>query len=183
MCASRTTRVPSSGSSGRSVKVFTGAARLKGPDVFSRGVAPERDAFFFIDELEALLREWIAVYYHNQPHEGVGEVGLWKLGISRRMFEHGVSRAGYIEAPRDPDFAYNFLKVEWRTIQPYGIQIDNRIYRGPGLMGYRPGEKSPFREHQREWPFHVDSNYVRFIYFFDRMTRSGTLEVGPCRAV
>jgi transposase InsO family protein len=141
----------------------------KGPDVYSRGVAPEQDAFFFIDELEALLREWIAVCYHNKPHDGVGEVGLWKLGMSpAQMFEHGVARAGYIEAPRDPDFAYNFLKVEWRTIQHYGVQIDNRIYRGPGLTGYRPGEKSPFREHKGEWPFHVDPNDVRFVYFFDR---------------
>jgi transposase InsO family protein len=140
----------------------------KGPDVYSRGVAPERDAFFFIDELEALLREWIAVYYHNKPHDGVGEVGLWNLGMSpAQMFEHGVARAGYIEAPRDPDFAYNFLKVEWRTIQHYGVQIDNRIYRGSGLTGYRPGEKSSFREHHGEWPFHVDPNDVRFIYFFD----------------
>jgi transposase InsO family protein len=140
----------------------------KGPDVYSRGVAPEQDAFFFIDELEALLREWIADVYHNRPHDGVGEVGLWKLGMSpAQMFEHGIARAGYIEAPRDPDFAYNFLKVEWRTIQPYGIQIDNRIYRGSGLTGYRPGEKSSFREHKGEWPFHVDPNDVRFIYFFD----------------
>ena len=51
----------------------------KGPDVYSRGVAPEQDAFFFIDELEAHLREWIADYYHNKPHGGVGEVGLWAL--------------------------------------------------------------------------------------------------------
>lgn len=140
----------------------------KGPDVYSRGAAPERDAFFFIDELEALLREWIAVYYHNQPHDGVGEVGLWKLGMSpAQMFEHGVARAGYIEAPRNPDFAYNFLKVEWRTVQHYGVQVDNRIYRGSGLTGYRPREKSSFQEHHGQWPFHVDPNDVRFIYFFD----------------
>ncbi|MGO9154455.1 transposase [Mycobacterium sp.] len=141
----------------------------KGPDVYSRGVAPEQDAFFFLDELEALLREWIAAVYHNRPHDGVGEVGLWKLGMSpAQMFEHGIARAGYIEAPRDPDFAYNFLKVAWRTIQPYGVEIDGRIYRGPGLTGYSPGEKSPFREHSGRWPFHVDPNDVRFIYFFDR---------------
>jgi transposase InsO family protein len=141
----------------------------KGPDVYSRGVAPEQDAFYFLDELEALLREWIADVYHNRPHDGVGEAGLWKLGMSpAQMFEHGIARAGYIEVPRDPDFAYNFLKVEWRTIQHYGIQIDNRVYRGSGLRGYSAGEKSPFKEHNGEWPFHVDPNDVRFIYFFDR---------------
>ena len=32
----------------------------KGPDIFSRGEKPEDDAFFFLDELEAIIREWIA---------------------------------------------------------------------------------------------------------------------------
>ena len=86
------------------------------------------------------------------------------------MFEHGIARAGYIEVPRDPDFAFNFLKAEWRTIQPYGAEIDGRVYRGPGLKGYSPGEKSPFTEHRGRWPFHIDPNDVRFVYFFDRKT-------------
>jgi transposase InsO family protein len=30
----------------------------KGPDLYSRGAAPEKGAFLFIDEMEALLREW-----------------------------------------------------------------------------------------------------------------------------
>ena len=83
----------------------------KGPDVYSRGVAPEQDAFFFIDELEALLREWVAAVYHLRPHNGIGEPGLWALGMSpAQMFEHGIARAGYIEAPRDPSLAYQFLR-------------------------------------------------------------------------
>ncbi len=45
---------------------------------------------------------------------------------------------------------------------------DGRVYRGSGLTGYSPGEKSPFREHNGRWPFHVDPNDVRFVYFFDR---------------
>jgi transposase InsO family protein len=141
----------------------------KGPDVHSRGVAPEREAFFFLDELEALLREWVAVVYHHRPHDGVGEPGLWSLKLSpAQMFEHGIARAGYLEAPRDPCLAYQFLKVQWRTIQPYGVQIDNRVYRGPGLSGYTAGERSPFTERKGQWPFHVNPDDVRFVYFFDR---------------
>lgn len=37
------------------------------------------------------------------------------------MFEHGIARAGYIKAPRDPDLAYEFLKTEWRKVQRYGV--------------------------------------------------------------
>ena len=106
--------------------------------MYSRGVAPEQDAFFFLDELEALLREWVAAVYHLRPHDGIGEPGLWALGISpAQMFEHGIARAGYIEAPRDPSLAYHFLRVEWRTIQHYGIEIDHRITGVPGLLDTR----------------------------------------------
>ena len=31
------------------------------------------------------------------------------------MFEHGIARAGYIEAPRDPDLAYEFLSADFRV--------------------------------------------------------------------
>ena len=95
----------------------------KGPDVHSRGAAPEKGAFLFIDEIEALLREWVACVYHRREHDGIGEAGLWALRLSpTEMFEHGLARAGYIEAPRDPCLAYQFLQVAWRTIQPYGVR-------------------------------------------------------------
>ena len=141
----------------------------KGPDLYSRGVFPEREAVFFIDELEALLREWIAAVYHRRPHDGIGETGLWALRMSpAQMFEHGVTRAGYLEAPREPYLAYHFLAVEWRTIQHYGFEIDRRYYRGPGLQGYAAGETSPFQERGGRWPVHVDPDDVRQVYFFDR---------------
>jgi hypothetical protein len=134
----------------------------KGPEVYSRGVAPEQDAFFFLDELEALLREWVATVYHLRAHDGIGEPGLWALGMSPvQMFEHGITRAGYIEAPRDPNLAFQFLKVEWRTIQHYGIEIDNRIYRGPVLTGYQAREKGPYKDRKWQWPFHLDPEDVR----------------------
>jgi hypothetical protein len=140
----------------------------KGPDLYSRGVAPEQDAVFFIDEIEAMLREWVATVYHRRPHDGIGEPGLWALGMSpSQMFEHGIARAGYIEAPRDPCLAYQFLRVEWRTIQHYGFEIDHRYYRGPGLIGYRAREKSPYKDRNGQWPVHVDPDDVRQVYFFD----------------
>lgn len=139
----------------------------KGPDVYSRGMSPEQDAFFFVDELEALLREWIAVVYHRRPHDGIGEPGLWSLRLSpAQMFEHGVARAGYIEAPRDPNLAYQFLRVEWRTIQHYGFEVDGRIYRGKGLSGYMAGEKSHYQDKGGKWPIHVNPDDIRHVYFF-----------------
>jgi transposase InsO family protein len=142
----------------------------KGPDVYSRGVAPEQDAYFYIDELEALLREWVATVYHRKPHRGIGEAGLWALKFSpAQLFEHGIARAGYLEAPRDPELAYQFLKVEWRTIQHTGVEIDGRIYRGDVLGNY-VGTQSPYRERKYQWPIHVNPDDIRWVYFFDEKT-------------
>jgi len=38
----------------------------KGPDVHSRGLDPEADAFFYLDELEDMIRQWVAVIYHHR---------------------------------------------------------------------------------------------------------------------
>ena len=110
----------------------------KGPDVYSRGVSPELDAFLYIDELEQMIREWIAVVYHNRAHDSLFDPSVPGHHLSpAEMFQHGVERAGYIEAPRDPDFAFEFLRPVRRQILHYGVQINNRIYDGPGLDGYR----------------------------------------------
>jgi transposase InsO family protein len=103
----------------------------KGPDIHSRGLDPESEAFFYLDELEAIIREWVAVVYHHRPHDGLVEPHLPGLKMSpATMFEHGVARAGYIEAPRDPDLAYEFLKLALRKIQHYGVDFGGRVYKG-----------------------------------------------------
>jgi transposase InsO family protein len=144
----------------------------KGPDIFSRGVKPEDDAFFFLDELEAIIREWVATVYHCRPHADLVDPGLPKLRMSpAAMFQHGMERGGYIEVPRDPHLGYEFLATRWRTIQHYGVEIDSRRYSGQVLKEY--GDKiSPYRRAgkragKNEWPFQVDPDDITRIYFRD----------------
>ena len=144
----------------------------KGPDVHSRGLNPEADAFFYLDELEDIIREWVATVYHHRPHRSLVDPHLPKMRMSpAAMFEHGIARAGYIEEPADPDLAFDFLKTEWRTIQHYGIDYDTRRYNGTVLNPYR-NEKSDFRgPHEGLWPIHVNPDDVSRIYFNDPETR------------
>ncbi len=138
----------------------------KGPDVHSRGENVEGDAFFFLDELEAIIREWVAVVYHHRPHSSLVDPGLPGLRLSpAKMFEHGMARAGYIEAPRDPNLGFEFLETEWRTIQHYGVEIGRRRYDGPGLNSCRD-QQSPYSG-GRQWPFQVDPDDITRIYFRD----------------
>lgn len=148
----------------------------KGPDIFSRGEHPEDDAFFFLDELEAIIREWVATVYHCRPHADLIDPGLPKMRMSpAAMFEHGLARSGYIEVPRDPHLGYEFLATKWRTVQHYGVEIDSRRYTGAVLKEYG-GRKSPYRRRgKNEWPFQVDPDDVTRIYFRDLGGRWHTL--------
>ncbi|MCI4674053.1 Mu transposase C-terminal domain-containing protein [Candidatus Mycolicibacterium alkanivorans] len=145
----------------------------KGPDVHSRGLDPESEAFFYIDELEAIIREWVAVVYHRRPHDSLIDPHVPGLRMSpAQMFEHGVARAGYIEAPRDPDLAYEFLKTEFRKIQHYGVDFGSRRYNGPALNSYR-NMTSPYKGKVKgRWPIHYDPDDVTRVYFRDPETRN-----------
>lgn len=140
----------------------------KGPDVHSRGVSPESEAFFYLDELEAIIREWVSVVYHNRPHAGLVEPGMPSLDLSPAvMFERGVAAAGYLEVPADRDLAYHFLGVEWRTIQHYGVEISGRRYNGPALNPYRNLKSHHTGPAKGKWPFHHHPDDITKIYFQD----------------
>ena len=84
----------------------------KGPDINARGLDVEGHAFFYIDQLEAIVREWIAAVYHHTRHSSLFDMHLPRATMTpAQMFAHGMARAGYIEAPRDPFLAYEFLQV------------------------------------------------------------------------
>jgi transposase InsO family protein len=140
----------------------------KGPDVHSRGLDVESEAFFYLDELEAIIREWTAVVYHHRPHDGLVDPGIPGLELSpAMMFEHGVARAGYIEVPRDPNLSYEFLNVEWRTIQHYGIEFGGRRYNGPGLNPYRDLTSPYSGKAKGRWPLHHNPDDITRMYFRD----------------
>jgi len=149
----------------------------KGPNLHSRGLNPEKDAFFFHHELEAIIREWIAVDYHRTPHEGLLDPHLPKVELSpAAMFEHGLARAGYIEVPRDPYLAFEFLDVTMRTVQPYGVEINGRRYNGACLDGLRDMAGSGIDLDKRRLPFFADPDDATRIHFRDHERIWHTLE-------
>ena len=88
------------------------------------------------------------------------------------MFQHGVERAGYIEAPRDPDLAFEFLRPVRRQIRHDGVQYNNRIYNGPGLDGLREHESDYLGKADRRWYIHVNPDDIRRVFFRRPDTRS-----------
>ena len=138
----------------------------KGPDVHSRGKSPEQEAFYFLHELEQIIRQWVAECYHRQPHAGLRIAEVPGLDLSPlEMFAHGVAQAGYLQAPARPDLAFDFLEVKWRTIQHYGVEVNGLRYDGRGLNGYR-NTTSPYSgEHAGLWPLRLDPGDASRIWF------------------
>jgi transposase InsO family protein len=138
----------------------------KGPDVYSRGLNPEGDAFLFLDELEAIIAEWIAVVYHHRPHHGLVDAHLPGLELSpAMMFEHGVARAGYVEVPRDPDLGFEFLNVKYVPIHHYGVELNGCRYNGDGLDGFREKTSPYLGAAKGRWPIHFDVDDISHVYF------------------
>lgn len=144
----------------------------KGPDVFNRGAAVEKEAFLYVGELERVIREWIGTIYHHSKHDGlcVPEIPGMKFSPAE-MFEIGLAKTGGLPVPSDPDLAFLFLDVRWRTIQHYGVELDGRRYDGPALNPYRARTSEYGGKHAGKWPLFVDVHDVRRIWFQDPVTQ------------
>lgn len=140
----------------------------KGPDVYHRGRDVEDQAFFYVAELEQIIREWVGTVYHHTKHEGLCVPEVPGMGLSpAEMFEIGLAKSGGLPLPASADLPFLFLDVKWRTIQHYGVEVEGRRYDGPALNAYR-GRTSPYGGvHHGKWPVFVDAHDVRRIWFQD----------------
>jgi transposase InsO family protein len=138
----------------------------KGPDLHSRGVSVEEQAFLFLHELEDVIRDWIVSVYHPSDHGGLAVAEWPSLAVSPdEMFAVGIAKSGILRLPATPELVFEFLRVAWRTIQHYGVEIDGRRYNGPVLDGHR-NETSPYGGIAAgKWPIRVNDDDVRFVYF------------------
>lgn len=145
----------------------------KGPDIASRGKDVEKGAFYYVSELEELIREWVGDVYHCSPHQGLCDPHLPRVDLSPgEMFNRGIEIAGVLRLPQSQDLLFDLLDVEWRTINHYGVEIDGRRYDGPAINPYRGRRSNYGGAHAGKWPFMVDVDDVRTVYFQDPTDKS-----------
>ncbi|MGH3624714.1 MAG: hypothetical protein ACRDQ5_23485 [Sciscionella sp.] len=124
----------------------------KGPDIHARGADPEAEAFFFLDELEVIIREWTATVYHHRPHASLldphlpeiapdrGGIGLTPAGeefaqevipVLAMLARKGHDAA--ITPRRSPPF---LVRVPEDALDPlcFGKGMEERGTGGPGCM-------------------------------------------------
>lgn len=152
----------------------------KGPDVDSRGLNVENDAYFFLDELEELIIDWICRVYHLTPHDGLAIPSVPGIDVSPlQMLEHDQTVNGQLPVLTDPNLAFDFLPVHWKTIQHYGIEHRTLRYGGPAsddpnraateeLLTRLRNRTSPYiGVHAGKWPIRVNDDDISRIYLQD----------------
>lgn len=140
----------------------------KGPDIFSRGLNVEEDAFYFIDEIESKFAFWVAAHYQRKPHAGLTLPGVPLLDMSPNdVYSEGLARAGFVHVVSSELMYYELLPTEWRTVQHYGVEVRGLRYNGDILSDYR-NVTSPYSGiHKGKWPFRFDPRDLSRIFFFD----------------
>lgn len=140
----------------------------KGPDVYSRGKDVEQGAFYYVAELEQIIREWVATVYHHSLHDGLAVAELPRTRFTpAQMFEVGLARMGGLVLPSARDLAFEFLDVKWRTIQHYGVEVNGLRYDGDALNPFRNLQSAYGGAYAGKWPLHVDAHDVRHVWFRD----------------
>jgi transposase InsO family protein len=138
----------------------------KGPDLHSRGEGLEEQAFLFLHELEDVIRDWIVTVYHPSDHDGLAVAEWPNLAMSPNdMFALGIAKAGVLRIPAAPELAFEFLRVVWRTVQHYGVEIDGRRYNGLALDAHRNATSPYGGVAAGKWPFRVNDDDVRHVFF------------------
>lgn len=140
----------------------------KGSDVASRGERVEEEAIYFLDEIEAYFAEWVVRYWQNRPHGGLHAPGAPGARFTpNKMYEVGLATAGFLYVPPNPNLYFELLRVEWRTVQTYGVEIKGLIYRGDVLSSYA-NLRSPYGGRSAGlWPIRIDPRDLTRAYFQD----------------
>jgi len=145
----------------------------KGPDVHSRGRDVEADAFYTVEEIEALFARWVATYWQRRPHDQLRLPCVPHRTLSpNEMYDEGIARAGFVFIPPDPNLYYALLPTAWRQIHHYGVDVGGLRYDGDGLDSFR-NTTSPYKgRHAGTWPLRHDPRDLSRVFFQDPETKA-----------
>lgn len=142
-------------------------AGYTGPNVVRRGKDPAAEAQFSLADVQSLLDWWLVAVWQNRPHPGLRHPAMPKKDLTpNEAFAalSGVAPQIPVTLTREDYIA--LLPVDWRTIQPYGVNFHNLHYDNPALHEYRgvhSGLPAPAngRWEIRYDPYRLQSIHVR----------------------
>ena len=107
-------------------------------DTTRRGPDVADEAVWTVGQLQELFDEWVVACWQNRPHEGLSHT--WGEGRDlspNEMYAACVGVSGYVPLPLGGDDYMELLPAAFRTVNDYGLTIDNRTYDCKALNPYR----------------------------------------------
>ena len=120
------------------------------------------------------LERWLILFfaaYHRKRHSGIGMTPLnkWKEGL---LGTKGKPGRGLPARRLDEEkMRIDFMPFIERTIQNYGVLIDDIHYYHDVLRPWINAEHPEFKGHRRKFLFHRDPRDISTLYFFDEIAR------------
>lgn len=125
------------------------------------------NAAITLSEFESWLAHLILGVYHHRQHEGIGmpPIVKYRQGILGDDKHPGI---GVLPVPADPEkLRTDFLPLEERTIQPYGVMIDRILYYSDVLQPWIGAKENGSGRNKRKFIFRRDPRDISSILFFD----------------
>lgn len=150
------------------LKTLKGAT-FSGPDEKGTYDA-EGNACMTFSELE----KWLVLFfarYHRKVHAGIGTTPLtkWREGL---LGTKGKPGRGLPARRIDEELLrINFMPFFERTVQNYGVLIDDVHYYHDVLRPWINAKHPEFDKHKRKFRFHRDPRDISVLYFFDEIAQ------------
>lgn len=131
------------------------------------GYNSEANAALTLKEFENHLVDFIVNVYHQKVHSELGmpPKRKWELGV---LGEPNSKGTGVFPIPEDPlRIRLDFMPYFERTVQQYGIQIDNITYYDPVLDPYINAADPDNTKEKRAFLVRRDPRDISKTYFFD----------------
>lgn len=150
------------------LKTLKGAT-FSGPDEKGE-YDSEGNACMTFSELEHWLILFFAAY-HRKRHSGIGMPPLdkWKEGLLGTKGKPG--RGLPARRLDDEKLRIDFMPFHERTVQNYGVLIDDIHYYHDVLRPWINAEHPEFKGHRRKFLFHRDPRDISVLYFFDEIAQ------------
>ncbi|MET3145639.1 UNVERIFIED_ORG: putative transposase [Xanthomonas axonopodis] len=132
-----------------------------------RGYDSEAMAALTLKEFENHLVDFIVNVYHQRVHSelGMSPKTKWSLGI---LGDANSTGTGMFPIPEDPlRIHLDFMPFFHRSVQQYGIQIDNISYYDPVLDPYVSAMDPDNAKAKREFLIRRDPRDISKVYFLD----------------
>lgn len=156
------------GAVSQGLKTLKGAT-FSGPDEKGEYDA-EGNACMTFGELERWLILFFAKY-HQKRHDGIGMSPLakWREGL---LGTKGKPGRGLPARRLDEELLrINFMPFFERTVQNYGVLIDDVHYYHDVLRPWINAAHPEFKKHRCKFRFHRDPRDISVLYFFDEIAK------------